>query len=320
MERRSCNRADEKRPRGFKSGAGGSDSVGMRPSPAAVLLTACLAGPAGAGEIYRWTDDQGALHFSHELGKVPPEHRDAAIRGAARKDGASRLQTYGEAPGPAAPGYGALFAPHPAAAPAVARVRGGEIAIPFVKHGTLMMVEVRLNDRVDAPFIIDTGASGISIPRSVASELGLRIGSDTPRLMVQTASGVVEEPLVALASVQVGGARVENLDAMVSSSMQIGLLGGTFFNNFVYQVDAAQGMITLRANEGVRGGFAEAQWRDRFARARYEIDRLAAYIDAQDERDPRRGQLEKNLDGLRAELEALDREATLAGVPHAWRD
>ena len=293
----------------------------MRPSAVAVLLAASLAGPPGAGEIYRWTDAQGVEHFSHELGKVPPEHRDAAMRGAARKDGASRLQTYGsDAPGPAAPGFGALFAPQPTHAPAVSRVRGGEIRIPFAKHGTLMMVEVRLNDRVDAPFIIDTGASGISIPRSVASELGIRIGPDTPRLQVQTASGVVEEPLVALASVQVGGARVENLDAMVSSSMQIGLLGGTFFNNFVYQVDAAQGVITLRANEGVRGGFAEAQWRDRFARARYEIDRLAAYIDAQDERDPRRGQLERNLDGLRAELEALDREATLAGVPHAWRD
>jgi aspartyl protease family protein len=293
----------------------------MRPSAAAVLLAASLAGPAGAGEIYRWTDAQGVEHFSHELGKVPPEHRDAAMRGAARKGGASRLQTYGsETPAPAAPGFGAIFAPQPTHAPAVSRVRGGEIRIPFVKHGTLMMVEVRLDDRVDAPFIIDTGASGISIPRSVASELGIRIGPDTPRLQVQTASGVVEEPLVALASVQVGGARVENLDAMVSSSMQIGLLGGTFFNNFVYQVDAAQGVITLRANDGVRGGFAEAQWRDRFARARYEIDRLAAYIDAQDERDPRRGQLERNLEGLRAELEALDREATLAGVPHAWRD
>jgi aspartyl protease family protein len=292
----------------------------MRPSLSAAVLAACLAGPAGAGEIYRWTDTQGVEHFSHELGKVPPEHRDAALRGAGQER-PSRLQTYGsEAPGPAAPGFGALFAPRPTPAPAVSRVRGGEIQIPFVKHGTLMMVHVRLNDRVDAPFIVDTGASGVSIPRSVAGELGIRIGPDTPRLQVQTASGIVEEPLVALASVQVGGARVENLDALVSSSMGIGLLGGTFFNNFVYQVDAAQGVLTLRANEGVRGGFAEAQWRERFARARHEIDRLAAYLDAQDERDPRRGQLERSLEGLRAELEALDREATLAGVPHAWRD
>ena len=304
----------------FKSGPGASDSVGMRPFPAAVLLAACLAGPAGAGEIYRWTDAHGVEHFSHELGKVPAEHREAALQGT-RKGAPSRLQTYGsDAPGPAAPGFGALYAPaaRPGAAPGIAR--GGEIRIPFAKHGTLMMVQVRLNDRLEAPFLIDTGASGISIPRSVAGELGIRIGPDTPRLQVQTASGIVEEPLVDLASVQVGGARVEHLEALVNSSMEIGLLGGTFFNNFVYQVDAAQGVITLRANDGVRGGFAEEQWRERFYRARFEIDRLEAYIETQDERDPRLGQLQRSLDGLRGELETLDREATLAGVPHGWRE
>jgi clan AA aspartic protease (TIGR02281 family) len=292
----------------------------MRPSRAALVLAACLAGPAGAGEIYRWTDAQGVEHFAHELGRVPPEHRDAALEGT-RQGAPSRLQTYGsEEPGPAAPGFGALYAPVPRARATAARTHGGEIRIPFAKHGTLMMVQVRLNDRLDAPFLIDTGASGISIPRSVASDLGIRIGPDTPRMQVQTASGIVEEPMVDLASVQVGGARVEHLEALVNSSMEIGLLGGTFFNNFVYEVDAAQGVITLRANEGVRGGFAEAQWRERFYRARYEIDRLAAYIEATDERDPRLGQLQRSLDGLRAELDALDREATLAGVPHAWRD
>jgi hypothetical protein len=101
--------------------------------------------------------------------------------------------------------------------------------------------------------------------------------------------------------------------------MEIGLLGGTFFNNFVYQVDAAQGVITLRTNDGVRGGLSESQWRDRFGQMRDEIDRLAGYIDAQDESDSRLAQLHRNLAARRGELEALDREATLAGVPQNWR-
>ena len=296
-----------------KAGGCVSDLVGMRPSPVVVVLAAWLAGPAGAeGEIYRWTDEQGGVHFSHELANVPVAQRDAAMRGS-RAEAPSRLQTFGsDAPRTlAAPGPVVRFAPSLA--------RGAEVRIPFVQHGTLMMVDVRLNDQLDAPFLIDTGASGISIPRDVAQELGLRIDADTPRLQVQTASGIVEEPLVDLSSVQVGGARVEHLEALVNSTMEIGLLGGTFFNNFVYQVDAAQGLITLRQNDGVRGGFAEAQWRERFDRARFEIDRLATYIDAQDAGDPRLGKLHRNLDLLRDQLEALEREATLAGVPQGWR-
>jgi clan AA aspartic protease (TIGR02281 family) len=296
----------------------------MRPSPVVLALAGLLATAAGAeGEIYRWTDSAGGVHFSHEISDVPEAQRDAAMRGT-RPGGPSRLQTFGEGgdagPAPAAaPNFEALLAPAPQRRSA-SLARGGEVRIPFVKHGTLMMVMVRLNDSVEAPFLIDTGASGISIPDRVARDLGIRIDADTPRMQVQTASGIVAEPLVELDSVQVGGARVEHLGALVNSAMEVGLLGGTFFNNFVYQVDAAQGVITLRTNDGVRGGLSESQWRERFGQMRDEIDRLALYIDEQDASDGRLAQLHRNLAALRGELEALDREATLAGVPQNWRE
>jgi clan AA aspartic protease (TIGR02281 family) len=293
----------------------------MRPLLAAAALAVLLAPGARAGEIYRWTDAQGGVHFSHELSKVPEAERHDAVE-RSRAAAPSRLQTFGDAPAAAPSGapFEALVAPAPQPKSSASLARGGELRIPFVQHGTLMMVNVRLNDQLEAPFLIDTGASGISIPDGVARELGLRIDADTPRLSVQTASGIVAEPIVALDSIQLGGARVEHLDALVNSSMQIGLLGGTFFNNFVYSVDAAQGVITLRENDRVRGGLAEAQWRERFAQMRFEIDRLASYIDDQDASDPRLTELHRNLATLRADYESLDREATLAGVPHNWRE
>jgi clan AA aspartic protease (TIGR02281 family) len=281
---------------------------------ASALLAAASA--AGAeGEIYRWTDSTGGVHFTRDLQSVPPAARGSAIE-AARAPAPSRLQTYGAAPGPA----GGLEGPAGFRAPAAALVAGRDLRIPFERSGTLMLVQVLLNDEVEAPFLIDTGASGISIPDAVARRLGLRIDAETPRLQVQTAGGVVSEPLVRLDSVQVGPARVEQISALVNSSMEVGLLGGSFFNNFVYEVDAGAGFITLRPNEGVRGGLAEGQWRERFQSARAELTRLASYIEEQGATSPRRAELERNLRALHDAFEMLQREANAADVPRSWRE
>lgn len=285
-----------------------------------LALALLAAAPSGAeGEIYRWIDARGGVHFTRDLNEVPPGSRQAALE-SARSPGPSRLQTYGDAPAPFGVPAEAAAAPLPPRAPGRALAAGRELRIPFVRSGTLMLVQVTLNDRIEAPFLIDTGASGISIPDRVARELGLHIDSDTPRLQVQTAAGVVSEPLVQLDSVQVGPARVEGLAALVNSSMEVGLLGGSFFNNFVYQVDAAAGVITLRANESVRGGFVESQWRERFRGARAELDRVTDYTVGFDEGSARRTELEGTLRALQDAYDELEREANAAEVPRSWRE
>jgi clan AA aspartic protease (TIGR02281 family) len=278
------------------------------------LLLAVLAAPAFAeDEIYRWVDAGGGIHFTHDLRAVPAGQRQGAVEHA-RREAPSRLQTYGPAALPPAAELRAAPPVRPAGEP------GRALRIPFTQSGTLMLVQVRLNDQVQAPFLVDTGASSISIPDAVARQLGVRIDADTPRIAVQTAAGVVSEPVIQLDSVQVGPARIERVAALVNSSMDIGLLGGAFFNNFVYEVDAAESVITLRTNEGVRGGLSEAQWRERFRTTRAEVDRLETYLGGLDPHSSRRGELERNLRGLRDTLEALHREASVAGVPRSWRE
>ena len=119
------------------------------------------------------------------------------------------------------------------------------IEIPFTRLGSLMRVDARVNDLVTVPFLIDTGASGVSIPHSYAAKLGVRVRPDTPQIRVTTANGVVARPLIALQSIEIAGARVENLTATLDPGLDFGLLGGSFFNNYVYRVDAARSMITL---------------------------------------------------------------------------
>src|SRR5262249_49386544 len=153
-----------------------------------------------------------------------------------------------------------------------------EIEIPFKRLGSLMRVDATVNDHVVVPFLIDTGASGVSIPTAYAAKLGVRVRSDTPSVAVTTANGVVARPLVPLQSIEVDGARVENLPATLDPELEFGLLGGSFFNNYVYRVDAARSVMTLVPNDQMRGGLDEAQWRKRFESYTDPLSRLETYL------------------------------------------
>ena len=281
------------------------------PTGTALLLgvcTALLASAPVSGEIYRWTDAEGRLHFTQSLDKVPPQHR-AAARRSAQTPSAERVSTYSGSPGAAA-----------AAAPRALRASGGEVEIPFVLQGNVMRVEAVVNDRVRVPFLIDTGASGVSLPSAYAEQLGIRVRGDTPYRELHTANGVVARPLVEIESVQLGGARVEGLSATLNPAMQIGLLGGSFFNNFIYRVDAARGVITLAPNAQIRAGLGQDQWRQRFQQLREPLDRLDAYLrehthlPAAEQRE-----LEQRRSELETALLELEREANRLDVPQVWR-
>jgi clan AA aspartic protease (TIGR02281 family) len=203
------------------------------------LAAVILAAAGGArGEIYRWTDAEGRLHAAGRIDQVPPQYRNAARENA--------ITSRPAAPADPEPAVPAAATPAP-----TARTRGlrREIEIPFTKIGTLMRVDATVNDAVSVPFLIDTGASGVSIPTSYAEKLGVRVRSDTPRVAVTTANGIVARPLVPLSSIEIRGARVEHLSATLDPGLEFGLLGGSFFNNYIYRVDAARSVMTLVPND-----------------------------------------------------------------------
>jgi clan AA aspartic protease (TIGR02281 family) len=277
-----------------------------------------LAGGGAAvhAEIYQWTDADGHLHFSQDLAQVPPAKRSEAMKAAAAPKQRDPLQVYSSRRA-----SGASPAMQASGARAGGSARSSRaMRIPFQRHGTLMKVEALLNGRVRAWFYVDTGASGVSIPWSVANQLGIRVGPSTPRIRVRTANGVISEPVVKLRSVQLGPARVNELEAAVSGSMSIGLLGGAFFNNFVYQVDSSASVITLVPNARVRGGLDQSQWLQRFEAIRTPLGKLEAYIEKGGFMDESRvEELEQHRSKLQAELAALELEANQAGVPRGWR-
>ena len=105
---------------------------------------------------------------------------------------------------------------------------------------------VRLNDRVAAPFYVDTAASHVSIPASVADQLGIDPESTTHTLVTRTANGTVPLAAVKLASVGVGAAQVSDVRGTINPGLDVGLLGASFLNNFTYLVDTASQVLVLR--------------------------------------------------------------------------
>jgi clan AA aspartic protease (TIGR02281 family) len=188
-------------------------------------------------------------------------------------------------------------------------------------RGGVMVVEVTLNDRVSAPFVIDTGASDVSIPAELAARLGIRIGPETPYRRYTTANGIIAKPLVTLDSVQAGEARLEQVQASISSTMDVGLLGGAFFNNFTFQIDPAASQIAVVLNDRVRAGRSEGQWRQQFQRARGDLARLERYIEENHfTRESRVADLEEKRAEFEDALQSLEEEADQALVPQAWRE
>ncbi len=264
-----------------------------------------------SAEIYRWTDAEGRVHFTQDLSRVPPAHRARAEQSAAtpRPD---RLQTFSDSP----PGSRASFSQRSR------RPRSGDLLrIPFERRGGVMVVNVTLNDRVSGLFLVDTGASDVSIPAALASQLGIRVGPDTPYRQYTTANGVIANPIITLDSVQAGEARLEQVPASISSTMEVGLLGGAFFNNFTFQIDPAANVISATLNDRVRAGRSETQWRHQFRRVRGDLARLERYMDENHfTRESRIAGLEEKRAKLEGEIEALEEEADRAEVPQAWRE
>lgn len=287
------------------------------PGVAALALAFVCAGSVSA-EIYKWKDAEGRLHFSQDLGKVPAAYRSQA-QGEAIEEGASNvIQRYEPAPVPAKSGTSSSRISGSKSSSKVYRIR-------VQKTGSSMRVMVRLNDHVVAPFYIDTGASDVSLPEWVAKELGLDLEGARTNLY-STANGMVESALVTLDSVDLGGARVENVPAHINKSMSVGLLGLSYFNHFQYRFDPGSGVVTLRPNGLVetgmiRGGRSRDQWKSQF---RHLAGRRAAIERTLDEINPnwsvRKRELEEAMEEVDRQVKVLEGEADDAHVPMQWRD
>ena len=180
----------------------------------------CLAAPA-AGELYRWTDAEGTVHYTGDLASIPPTFRDTA--------------TLLNAPQ-------ARPIPPPAANEPVALK---------VSPGAPITVEARLNG-VGLTLIVDTGADRTVISPEVIERAGLAGGAGRS-VQVIGVTGTSTATLVTLPLLDVAGARIGPIVVVAhalpstfrGSDAVDGLLGRDVLDAFTLSVDTASGRATL---------------------------------------------------------------------------
>lgn len=95
----------------------------------------------------------------------------------------------------------------------------------------------------DVMFLLDTGATNISIPAGIASEAGLQQGRPA---MVGTANGVITVYQTQLDTVQLGSITLQDISANINPHMpdEIVLLGMSFMKHL--EMTQREGALTLR--------------------------------------------------------------------------
>jgi len=110
-----------------------------------------------------------------------------------------------------------------------------------------------INGEISQKFILDTGASIVSIPLATANKLGIDIisGDYTPRI-IATASGIFKTKEVILHSITINGKNIYNIPAIVIDLPQdrsLGLLGMNFLSRFHMELNNDNGEIILTPKE-----------------------------------------------------------------------
>ncbi len=132
----------------------------------------------------------------------------------------------------------------------ISELKGREekVVVHFSPGSNHIPVKVLVNDSTEFSFVVDTGASLVSLPLSFLPALGIEIDARTPRRRVATAAGTQNAWLVTLDAVELDGWVVNNLEALVvdtGGQNDFGLLGLNFLSKFQMQLDSDKGVLIL---------------------------------------------------------------------------
>jgi len=270
-----------------------------------VLLLLTLV-PAYA-EIYKWVDRDGRVHLTDTPAGIPPESRDRSeekARPAPAPQSApappqTRPERFSIAPPPASTSY----------------------EVPLWREGNAMLVEAVINSTMHAHLLLDTGAEFTVLSTAVARRLALNL-QDAAVVPLRAASGEFFAPMMKVQSITVGDAAVRDVEVIVHDATPglDGLLGMSFLDNFLVTISGSDHKLILTPltespHAELYGGHPQDWWVRKFRFYRSQIDSVKRSMGMR-----YTPELERTLRYFRVALEALDLQATHAGIPRRWRD
>ena len=268
-----------------------------------VILLLALA-PAYA-EIYKWVDRDGRVHFSDTLAGIPPEYRDRI------EEKVGLTSTLRSNPAPQR-----VLPERRSSAPAPL-----SYAVPLRRDGNAMLVEALVGGTVRTRLLLDTGAEFTVLSTVAARRLALNL-ENAAVIPLRSASGVFFAPMLKVQSIAVGDAVAYDVEVIVHDATPglDGLLGMSFLDNFLVTISTSDERLILTPptdsmDAELYGGHPKDWWIRKFRFYRTQIESLKGYSGSRYVLE-----MERTLRYFRAELEALERQASQAGVPRRWRD
>ena len=299
--------------------------------PAAVALVVLFCTPVSSDEYFKWTDENGNLHFSDSLESVPEKYRNQIQRNTFESD-----QPSSKAP-PAA-----VVPPQEPSAEGETAVRPAKrYEVSYTPHGESekrIIVTAVFNGSVTAPLAIDTGAPGTLISPALAEKLGL-FDKDQGRLLIQAGGIGGSQPAIRsiVNTIEIGGAVNRFVPVTVTRSISKsfeGLLGLDFVSNFAVTIDSKSNKIIfeeLPLDAEHPGGHDQEWWTGLFkefasSRSEWKNNREkfeeyvknTGYANGEDTKFMRR-LIEYQIREAGKLLDKLDRYARENSVPMSWR-
>lgn len=208
----------------------------------ASLSVSALSASLATGQVYKWVDADGTVHFSQDYNTLGGSDRSDEEKARTGQD-VEVMPLHGASP----PGE----APDPDAGPP-GPDEGDPIEITMSPTGGgNHMLRVQINGRVTVPMLLDTGASDVVITHETARMLGLTDRDVIEHRTYSTANGLVQQPVVRFHTVKVGEATAHLVQGSISPTMEIGLLGTSFLRQFEYTISGRT--LILRRGAGRRG-------------------------------------------------------------------
>ncbi len=179
----------------------------------AVLLASVFLSTVSTAGVYSWTDAYGRIHFS-----------DTPVQGAIEHRGGTASSIHN-------PDY---------------NLELNMKKIPYQSVGGNMLVNGKVNG-ISMRFIVDTGASFVVIPSSIARRANIRTES-AGQVTLDTANGRVQAPLVRLKQLDVASISIRGVSAVVQDiggDGMTGLLGMNVLGAYTMTVDRQRNLLLL---------------------------------------------------------------------------
>jgi clan AA aspartic protease (TIGR02281 family) len=117
--------------------------------------------------------------------------------------------------------------------------------LSFTQQQGVIMLTTRVNDRVNTPFIFDTGASYTTISARLAQSAGILVDARL-QVPIQTANGVSHAYYGVIERLQLGELLIRDLEVLVLENNEVNLLGQNFISLFEVGIDYSGRVISLR--------------------------------------------------------------------------